>query len=323
MANLKNIMTVDPTLLAADRALEELKSKDPRREYLGMSQVGDECDRFLWYSFRYAFTERYDAITLKRFLDGHSSEDVQAERLRMVKGIELETIHPVTKQQFRYTDHDGHFSGHCDGKITGILQAPKKKHIWEAKAVGDKKLAEFRKIKGELGEKDTLKKWNFTYYVQAQLYMHYEGTDRHYLTVSTPGVRDWDSCRTEYDHGFAVKQKARAAQIIKSQEPLTKVSEKPDWWRCKSCPAKAICHEGEMPDRSCRTCLHSTAIAGGTWHCDRWGKELTPEGQQAGCPAHKYLPPLVPGDVIAADTVSVTYQMKDGSQWIDSEVQSG
>lgn len=320
MANLKAILDIDPTLVAADRALEVQEGAKERRQYLGMSQLGEGCSRKLWYSFRWAVRDIFDATTHKRFLDGHASEAVQADRLRMVGGVTLETVHPVTGQQFRYVDHDGHFSGHCDGKITGILQAPIKKHIWEAKAVGEKKLAEFRKIKAELGEKSTLKKWNPTYYAQAQLYMHYEGTDRHYLTVSSPGVRDWDSCRTEYDHALAVGLKAKAKRIIASQEPLERVSESPDWFECKYCPARGLCHEKEMPDRTCRTCLHSTPMPDGRWHCERWAiPDLTPETQQNGCAAHKYLPPLVPGEVMDAGDTFVRYHMPDGSEWTDSE----
>ncbi len=321
MANLANILAKDPTLEAADRALEAAEAKQERRQYLGMSQIGESCSRRLWYSFRWCVREAFDAATIKRFHDGHKSEDVQADRLRMVAGVTLETIHPVTMQQFRYTDHDGHFSGHCDGKITGILQAPKKKHTWEAKSTGEKKLAEFRKIKAELGEKATLRKWNPVYYAQAQIYMHYEGTDRHYLTVSSPGVRDWDSCRTEYDHAFALQIKAKAARIIKSEEPLDRISDKSDWFECRYCPARGICHGDDMPERNCRTCLHSTPVENGGWHCERFGKSLTAEEQAAGCPAHKFLPPLVPGTVIdASDSPpGVTYQMKDGTTWYDGE----
>lgn len=319
MADLRNLLATDPTLAAADRALEANESAQKRREYLGMSQVGESCQRKLWYSFRWAVKEVFDSVTIKRFHDGHRSEDLQAERLRMVSGVTLETIHPVTKQQFRYTDHDGHFSGHCDGKITGMLQAPVAKHIWEAKSTSEKKLTEFRKIKGELGEKAALKKWNPTYYAQAQLYMHYEGVDRHYLTVSSPGVRDWDSCRTEYDHAFALQLKAKAARIIKSDVPLDKISDKPDWFECRYCPAKDICHGQNMPDRTCRTCLHSTPIANGVWQCERFGKNLSAEEQQMGCPAHKFLPALVPGEVVQATDTEVHYRLADGSTWIDGE----
>lgn len=321
MADLKLLLQNDPTLEAADRALIEAESKKERRQYLGMSQVGDSCKRKTWYSFRWVLRELFDAATIKRFHDGHSSETVQSDRLRMVPGITLETLHPITREQFRYVDHDGHFSGHCDGKITGILQAPKKLHIWEAKSTSEKKLAEFRKIKADLGEKATLKKWNPVYYGQAQLYMHYEGTDRHYLTVSSPGVRDWDSCRTEYDHAAALKLKADAARIIKSDEPLDKISEDKSWFECRYCPYSGICHNDEMPDRSCRVCAHSTPIENGGWHCDRHGKTLTPQEQEAGCVVHKFLPSLVPGVIKSAsdNPPGITYTMKDGSEWYDGE----
>lgn len=322
MASLKDALAVDPTLLAADRALEAKEAASPyRSQKLAMSQVGGSCQRFMWYNFRWAFKEAFNAISLKRFADGYHVEDLMAERLRLVPGIELITKDPATGKQFAYIDCDGHAKGKCDGKITGILQAPVKKHIFEAKAVAEKKLAEFRKIKAELGEKLTLKKWNETYYGQAQLYMFYEGTDRHYMVVASPGLRDWDSCRTDLDIAYVTMLRARMSRIIKSNEPLDRAGNgKPDWWECKNCAAFGICHEKAMPDRSCRTCLHSTPIANGVWQCDRWGKELTPEIQQEGCPAHKYLPSLVPGEVTAATTnTAVHYKMNDGSEWIDGE----
>lgn len=320
MANLKNVMETDPTLDAADRALEAEAAASPyRTRTIAMGQVGGSCQRRAWYNFRWAFRERFNAITLKRFADGHTSEDVIIARLKKVEGIELVDKDPVTGKQFTYIDCDGHAKGKCDGKITGILQAPKKLHVFEAKAVAEKKLAEFRKIKAEVGEKQTLKKWNEEYYGQAQLYMHYEETDRHYCVVASPGVRDWDSCRTEYDPAYALKLKARMVRILRSEYPLDKVSEKPDWFECRMCPMRGICHEGEMPDRNCRTCLHSTPIENGQWQCERWGKTLTPEEQAIGCPAHKLLPPLVPGDIIMATDTAVHYRMGDGSEWIDGE----
>lgn len=320
MANLKNVMEIDPTLQAADRCLEAESAASPyRTRTVAMGQIGGSCQRRAWYNFRWAFREAFNAVTLKRFADGHASEAVIIERLKKISGIELLDKDPTTGRQFTYIDCDGHAKGKCDGKITGLLQAPIKLHIFEAKAVAEKKLTEFRKIKAELGEKNTLKKWNEEYYGQAQLYMHYEGTDRHYCVVASPGVRDWDSCRTEYDPAYALQLKARMNRVIKSNEPLSRVSDKSDWFECKMCPMRGICHEGEMPDRNCRTCLHSTPIENGQWHCNRFGKTVTPDEQQIGCPAHKFLPSLVPGEVVSTTEISVTYLLKDGTHWTDSE----
>lgn len=319
MADLTKILTSDPTLDAADRVMEEAAAKQLPRAYLGMSQIGESCSRKLWYSFRFAVRERFKADTLKRFEDGHASEAVQIKRLQAVPGVILEDVCPVTGDQFRYTDHDGHYSGHCDGKITGLLQAPKKKHIYEHKAVSDKKFNELKKIIAEVGEKQALRKWNPTYYGQAQQYMMYEGTDRHYMTVSTPGVRATQSLRTEYDAAFALSLKVKASRIIRSEEPLDRISDKPDWFECKLCPAKGICHDGDMPDRTCRTCLHVTPIANGQWHCERFGKTLSLEEQVNGCAVHKFLPSLVPGDIVDHGDSFVKYRMPDGSEWVDGE----
>ena len=122
-----------------------------------------------------------------------------------------------------------------------MLQAPKKLHVWECKASGQKKFDEFVKIKQRLGEKMTLKEWNFVYYIQAQIYMHYTNIDRHYLTVSLAGGRDYDSCRTEYVPEVAEQYRARAEKIIKAKEPPPRINEKPDFYICRFCNYKDIC----------------------------------------------------------------------------------
>lgn len=315
---LSDIMGIDPTLEAADRALEAEAAKERPRGYLGMSSIGDSCSRKLWYQFRHAGREAFDAITLKRFADGHRTEDLIIDRLSLVDGLEI-----VAKLegggQIRITDHGGHFSGHLDGTVLGLLQAPKAKHVFEVKCCGDKKFNEFKKAVADVGEKQALRKWNPTYYAQAQCYMHYMGLTRHYIVVATAGGRDWVSARTEYNAADALQLVAKAKRIIYSQEPLERVSNKPDWFECRFCAFSGICHEQDMPARACRTCLHSTAMEDGTWHCDRWAKTLTLDEQIAACPTHKFLPSLVPGEVVDSSEKGITYKMQDGTVWKDSE----
>ena len=143
----------DPTLAAVDAAIEVRGNAEQHRPYLGMSAIGRACSRALWYGFRWCSPNTFDAATLKRFEDGHRGEDIQADRLRLVEGIELLTIDPRTGRQFGYVDHAGHFRGHSDGLITGILQAPATQHVWEHKQVADKKQAELIKAKAEHGDK--------------------------------------------------------------------------------------------------------------------------------------------------------------------------
>lgn len=245
MALLPPLSNPDPTLEAADRELETRAFREPKRRYLGMSAVGHPCSRRLWYEFHQPIQERHSAPTIKRFEDGHRAEDLMASRLRMVPGIQLWTVDPDTGCQFEYTDFDGNFSGHMDGVVLGLIQAPKTPHVWEGKCVNEKKFNELRKIKAQLGEKAALEKWDYTYFCQAQAYMGYAELPRHYLTVCTPGVRDWDSVRTEFNPAVfeAIKDKAR--RILESKFPLAKVSNDPAWFVCRFCHYASRCHGGE------------------------------------------------------------------------------
>lgn len=305
----------DPTLAAADAALVAAQVRRTR-PYLGMSAIGAECARQLWYQFRWTGLADFDAPTLKRFADGHATEAVIIARLKAVDQLEVHDVGP-DGEQFGFTDLGEHFRGHMDGVVLGLLQAPKTWHVLEVKATADKKLAELRKAVRDVGEKQALRTWNPTYYAQAVLYMHYAGLDRHYLVASTPGGRDWYSVRTDADPIEALRLIERAKAIITSDTPPTRIGG-PDFYLCRWCERSAICHEGAAADRNCRTCLHATAELDGGWSCARWpGLEPDAELQAAGCPHHRFLPGLVPGEQVDATQDSVTYRMPDGSTWVD------
>jgi hypothetical protein len=307
----------DPTLAAIDRALEAVSRRKPPRPYLGMSAIGYSCERALWYSFRWVSPPNFDALSLKRFEDGHSGEDVQAARLRMVEGLTLLTIDPDTGRQYEFIDHNGHFRGHFDGAVLGLLQAPRKFHVWEHKQVSEKGQRELETAKRTVGEQNALLKWNPAYYAQAVLYMDYAGIDRHYLTVSSPGGRHTVSCRTHANPDAAAALKDKARRIIYSDWAPPRISDNPSWYQCAMCEHHGVCHQGAQAPRSCRTCLHSRPADNGLWHCERWNQTLDRARQEAGCEKHLYLPSLVPGQQVDAGEDWIEYQMNDGIVWRD------
>lgn len=302
---------VDVTLEAADRALEQAQERR-HRSHLGMSQIGRPCDREIWYSFRWAAQNNFDAPTLKRFEDGHASELVAVRRLKMVPGIELHEV-DESGAQFRFEDFGGHFSGSCDGAILGILQAPKTWHILEIKASA--KAEDLDKAKKTHGEKGALLAWNPVYYAQAALYMHYAGLDRHYLVCVTPGARKWTSVRTEADPVHAEVMRQRAERIIFADAAPPRIGG-PDFFQCRWCDFRAVCHEQAGVERNCRTCLHVTPVRDGTWRCEKFGHALSKVDQEAGCSEHRYLPSLVPWPQVDADEFGITYARSNGA-WID------
>jgi len=232
----------DQTLDAADRALEEVENNKPRRNYLGMSAIGDACPRKLWYEFHDPLPEQFDAETLKRFSDGHRSEDLMAERIRLVKGLTLHTVDPQTGNQFAHADFGNRFKGHMDGVVLGLIQAPKTWHVWEGKCVNDIKFAKLKKLKADRGEKEALKEWDAVYYAQAQCYMGYAELTRHWLTVCTPGGREWDAVRTDFNKKDFDELKDKAKRILEARAPLARVSNDPSWHVCKWCKYQVKCH---------------------------------------------------------------------------------
>ena len=154
-----DLVKKDPTLEAADEALEASGNREPSRTYVGISQIGG-CARKVYYSFLMCDRIPFDAVTLKRFADGHRTEDLVIERLRAVEGITLIDRDPDTGKQIEVSDHDGHHLGHTDGEILGLIQAPKTWHVFEVKCVGDQAFARFQKLKRDCNnDKAVLKQW--------------------------------------------------------------------------------------------------------------------------------------------------------------------
>jgi hypothetical protein len=305
MAPIPKTAPPDPTLEAVDRAIEASENGQPFRPYLGVSEIGRECARALWYGFRWSSRKAFDAATIRRFQDGHRAEAIMIERLRSVPGITLWTEDPSGNgRQIGCVDLGGHLRGHLDGVILGLLQAPKTPHVWEHKATNEKKQAELAKLKAEKGEKQALQAWDATYYAQAMLYCQYQGLDRHYLTCDSPGSRSTVSVRTNAnpEHARALIEKAR--RIITAQEPPARLSERPDWWACQWCQHKPICHEQAIPEVTCRTCAHATPEldGDGRWSCARFQCDINTDTQRAGdqCPAHVFIPALLPWKAVDA-----------------------
>ncbi len=322
MADLTNLQG-DPTLDAVDAALEAAQDRTAR-PYLGMSAVGGECARALYYTLRFCTPSDFKAKTIKLFEDGHRGEDIQAARLRMVPGIELYTADPATGKQFGQKDLGGHFRGHLDGAIHGLVQAPKTWHVWEHKQVSEDGYAKLTKLKEKHDEKDCFALWNPTYYAQATLYMHYTGMKRHYLTVSSPGGRKTQSLRTEYDPVHAAKLIAKADKIIFGAEPPPKLSEDPTWFGCKPygelCRHHAVCHQSKVPPISCRTCCYATPEreGDGVWSCNNkmvGTPNLSIETQRKGCGEHLPLPFLVTfAETVDAGADWILFRRKDNGK---------
>ena len=318
----------DATLLAIDKAIEVKENAERKRAYLGMSGVGHACRRKLWYEFRWAEKSRFEASTLRLFQDGHKGEDIMAERLRMVPSVELYVVDYGTGRQFEFKDLSGHFLGHMDGSICGLVQNPTEWHVWEHKQVAETKYKKLIKLIEERGEQHAFAAWDWTYYVQGILYMHYSGMKKHYLTVSTPGGREYTSCTTEFlqpEKDEVESTIKRAKKIIEASEPPPRHSEDPNNFVCGWCDYKEICHGTKAPQANCRTCAHSTPVMSeeetkGSWVCSMHEKELSRTAQRKGCADHIFIPPVInlPMEEASEEDNYVGYKLPNGNVFYNS-----
>lgn len=300
-----------PTLDAIYRAYEA-KAERHHRSYLGMSTMGNECDRALWMAFRWAHEpESLDGRKLRLFETGHREEARMLDDLEMA-GVTVHRVDPATGEQWAVAALGGHMRGHMDGQGEGFEEAPKACHVLEFKTHNEKS---FKAL-----VKDGVQKSKPGHYAQMQLYMHFSGIERAFYMAVNKNTDELHTERVAYDAQAAIVLVARAERIINSAEPPPKLHDDPTAkmaWVCNYCPAFHQCHASAFALRNCRTCIHSTPVHGG-WHCALHGG-LDEETQRVGCSQHLYIPGLVHGEQVDADPErgTVTYRMPEGITWID------
>lgn len=279
---------------------------DQPRAYLGGSVIGRECERQLWYSFRWATGgEAFDGRMLRLFDRGQREEAAFVSDLRGI-GCKVVDIDPATGKQFNFKSISGHAGGSMDAVALGVPEAPKTWHVCEFKTHNAKSFATL--------VKDGVEKAKPEHYAQMQIYMRWAQLDRAlYLAVN----KDDDTLHAERiraDAAFQDKLEAKAERIIFAQEPLPGISTDASFYKCKFCPAARVCHTSQLPAVSCRTCLHATPEkdGDGRWSCAKWGADIPLDAQRTGCASHLYIPALLKrwGEQVNANAVE---------NWVDYE----
>ena len=291
-------------------------SEKPRR-YLGASEIGHECDRALWYSFRKCFKSEFDGRMYRLFKTGH------LEEFRFIE--ELEGIGCTVKalddkgEQFGVSAVGGHFKGHMDGVAIGIPEAPKTWH-----------LLEFKTFKDDLFVKlvaSGVEKSNPKHFAQMIVYMGLGGLDRALYLAKNKNTDELYSERIEHDSSKFKAIMLRAERIIKSNQPPERLCSRRDDYRCKMCNAESICWGAindiavDLPTKDCRTCCHATPEmeGDGRWSC------ASQDGTMEPCPAHLLIPGLILfADVNDAGDDWIEFKNhKDGAIWRHGDGENG
>ena len=260
---------------------------DSRRYHLGGSMIGDECDRKLWYSFRWVKRIYHDGRLLILFKRGHSEESILVNHLRNI-GIQVSDIDLETGNQYQFSAYGGHFGCSLDGVATGIPGAEKTNHLLEFKTHNDKSFKEL-KDKGVMDSKPL-------HYAQMQVYMMLSGLERALYVAVNKNDDELYTQRIHLDKEYADKLLLKALRIISSETPPEKLTEKPDFYKCKFCDYQDLCHYDEVAQTNCRTCIHSTPEldSNGRWSCALHEIDIPEKSQRVGCENHLLIPQLIP-----------------------------
>jgi CRISPR/Cas system-associated exonuclease Cas4 (RecB family) len=278
-------------------AIYATQKQDAPRAYLGGSQIGEECRRRLWYGFRFVAEQKHEGRILRLFGTGHREEARIIEELRAA-GFRVYD-RDDKGEQFRYSTHDGHFSGGIDGVIEGLHES-KEPHLLEIKTHNKKSF--------DAMEKNGIKPEHLA---QLQVYMGMAELERAlYVAVCKDDDRIVAE-RVKFEPKTFRALMLKANGIIKEKTPPEKLSNDPSFYKCKFCPFFDNCHGEKVADVSCRTCTNASPIEGGRWECDagKAHKEIGSHG--FSCDDHVFVSGLIPyAEQTSADSTHACYKMR-------------
>jgi len=242
--------------------------KEEPRWHLGASEIGKECSRELWYSFRWVQDVEHNGRQYRIFERGHLEEQ---RFCNFLYGIGIK----VNRNNERKQECEGHFGMEVDG--TSFIEYDLNEEVlieFKTNSTG----AGFSKL-----YTDGMKRVKPIHYAQICVYGFMMGLK--YCLYMNVNKNDDDIYveLVELDLAYGVELLQKADKIIESKCPPIRISEKPTSLKCKYCNYKQVCHEGKELNKNCRTCKHSKPIENGKWHCAIYNSAIPDDFTRIGC----------------------------------------
>ena len=224
------------------------------RHYLGYSQIGEKCVRFLQYYHRRAYTAKISRRIRRLFDFGHIMEQVFYADFDRI-GISVQRV------QEEIVGYMGHWKGHIDGTGIGVPGAEKTVHLLECKTHND---ASFQRLikAGDVAISHP------GHLHQATSYMgHLNLTRTLYLAYNKDDSSYWPQ-RISFDKDLFEELEFKSRFVVNNEHLAQRLGPgKETWHECRFCDAKSICYGKEQINRNCRTCVHVEVHPKGTWKC--------------------------------------------------------
>ena len=270
---------------AIDAAIANKNPPSVGRRYLGCSQIGEECERKLWYSFHWSVATQWEPRMVRLLSRGHNEETLLNGYLKDA-AIEVHDVDEDTGEQWEFSACGGHLLGHADGFVRNLPDSPEW-HLLEEKTANQKSFDRTKKLGVEADKP--------IHYSQMQIYMYLADLSFAAYLVVNKNTDELYFERVPANKKHAESLLAKADRIIASSEPPERMSEDPTFIKCSWCDYREICHYDASPEANCRTCAHSTPERDGDarWVCEKHQTDLSIEAQRKGCEAHLFIPALL------------------------------
>lgn len=256
----------------------EANAKPRHSRRLGASIIGKECDRAIWYSFRWALLKRFEGRILRLFEKGQTEESWIALDLKSAN-IDFRPMDPDTGEQWEFSALGDHLVAKLDGVGVGFPEAPATWHLVEMKTHNQKSFDDLIK--------NCVEKSKPQHYAQMQVGMGLAELDRCvYIAVNKNTDEIWFE-RIAFNKQDFTALMQRAKSIIFCNEAPEKINESPAWYQCKMCDYAGICHMGDKAEKNCRTCRYASALESGGWGCVKTSTVI--DKCCAACKDHEYI----------------------------------
>jgi hypothetical protein len=261
------------------------EQKEQHRPHMGASLLGNECDRYLWLSFRAACDDSKTGRMKRLLKRGNQEESKFIEYLRNIGIHVIDGFYDkkLKKKTQHYIDLGWHIKGSYDGIArNGVPDNIYTPFILEFKTHNDKS---FKSL-----VKNGVKASHFTHFVQMQIYMLGSGINRALYCAVNKNDDDLYFEQIDYSEDIAKFHFERGVSIVKSISPPQKLSNDPTYYKCKMCSFYDYCHKEKLHNRNCRTCVHSIPMPDSTWRCEKFQANNIPfDYQMKGCKDQKQI----------------------------------
>jgi hypothetical protein len=221
----------------------------PVRSHLGASLIGDDCDRKLFYSYRWVKPTYFSSRLLKLFNTGHRAE---AEFISMLECIGVEVLQQTEDgKQYNFSVSNGHGGGSLDGILKNVPYLEDYVVTGEFKTSSDKL---FKKM-----VKEGVERAKPQHLTQMVVGMQMFNAD---YCVYLCKNKDNDDLYVEiieankYAAGHFIE---RFDTIIFATTPPKRIADSPVAKECTFCDFVEICHRADYSnvDVNCRSCRWS------------------------------------------------------------------